>query len=317
MAITNSPVGRIEIENRGSVLIARLEGGPMGMFGEGTATDLYALLDRVESDKRIDAVVFTGTHPGRFVGHADVRWLQEGGKATPKMGRGAASAVCRTATAARKTPGVSTLAAVTPLHGAIELDRLHDAFLRMNKCGVIFIAALNGSALGLGSEFAQACDMRLMADGDYFIGQPEVLLGFNPGGGGTQRLPRLVGNHRALLIMLEGKPLPPAKALEIGYIDEIVAPDLLLERAVEVATYLGKRTRGAREAIKNAVYIGGSASLEEGLHVERTEFLKVLPTQHAQQLMLGYMAATDSGGDLPLYQPETFTASIADGRFPI
>lgn len=317
MAITNAPVGRIEIETRGSVLIARLDGGPMGMFGEGTATDLLALLDRVESDQGIDAVVFIGTHAGRFIGHADVRWLQEGGKATPKMGRSAASAVCRTANVARKTPGLAAAASVTPLNGAVELDRLHDAFMRMNKCGVIFIAALNGSALGLGSEFAQACDVRLMADGDYFIGQPEVLLGFNPGGGGTQRLPRLVGNHRALMIMLEGRPLSPDKALAIGYIDEVVAPDQLLERAIEMAGYLGKRTRGAREAIKRAVYIGGSESLEEGLHVERTEFLKVLPTKDAQEIMLGYMATTDRDGDLPLYQPGMFDASLQGGRFPV
>ena len=81
---------------------------------------------------------------------------------------------------------------------------MHETFLRMNRCGAVFIAALNGSALGIGSELALACDYRLMADGDHVIGQPEILLGFPPGGGGTQRLVRLVGTHQGLKRMLDG-----------------------------------------------------------------------------------------------------------------
>lgn len=67
------------------------------------------------------------------------------------------------------------------MRGAAQLDRLHATFLRMNGSGVIFVAALNGSALGLGAEFAWACDLRVMAEGDFFIGQPEILLGIIPG----------------------------------------------------------------------------------------------------------------------------------------
>lgn len=315
MAITNAPVGRIDIETVGSVLIARLDGGPMGLFGEGTARDLLALIDRVEADKSVDAVVFTGTHPSRFVGHADVRWLQQGGQSTPKLHRTAASAVVRAADFARRSASMSALSSFTPLEGAVELNRLHNTFLRMNTSGVIFVAALNGSALGLGSEFAQACDLRIMAEGDFFIGQPEVLLGFNPGGGGTQRLTRLVGAHQALMIMLEGRPLSPQQALAVGYIDEVVAANTLLERAVARAKYLGSRPRGAREAIKRSVYIGGSKTLAEGMHTENTEFLKVLPTQDAQQLMLDYLSELERTGDLPLYNPETLTKTLDTGRF--
>src|SRR5207247_9862439 len=104
----------------------------------------------------------------------------------------------------------------SPLGPAVDLERLHKTFLRMNTSGVIFVAALNGSALGLGAEFAWANDLRVMADGDFFIGQPEVLLGIMPGGGGTQRLTRLIATHRSLVALLKGQPSPPAAALATG-----------------------------------------------------------------------------------------------------
>src|SRR5438874_12520368 len=159
----------------------------------------------------------------------------------------------------------------TPLWGAVELDRLHATFLRMNGSGVIFVAALNGSALGLGAEFAWACDLRVMADGDFFIGHPEVLLGINPGGG-TQRLTRLIGTHRSLVAILEGKPFTPAEALANGAVDEVVPRDDVVTRATELAEHFGSRSKGSVAGIKKAVYFGGSKSLSEGLHVERTEF---------------------------------------------
>src|SRR5213592_2760107 len=228
--------GHLEIEDRGAVLIVRVDGGPHGLFGLDIAKQLEELVDRVDRDPSVHAVIFTGAHPERFVSHADVRWLQEGGAAVPSLGR------------------------------------LHATFLRMNGSGVIFVAALNGSALGLGAEFAWACDLRVMADGDIFIGQPEVLLGIMPGGGGSQRLPRLIGTHKALVAILEGKPFTPAQALANGAVDDVVAPDEVVSRAAELAEYFGRRTKGSVEAIKRSVYFGGSMSLAEGLHVERTEF---------------------------------------------
>lgn len=308
--------GGLEVERRGAVLVVRLDGGPQGVMGLAMADALAVLVDEVESDHLVKAVVLTGTHPGRFIGHADVRWLQEGGTTIPGVARGMTSAVARTAATVRSMPLMAAVAAFTPLGGAIQLDKLHDTFMRINRCGVIFIAALNGSALGLGSELAQACDVRLMADGDFFIGQPEVLLGIPPGGGGTQRLTRLVGAHRALMMMLEGRPAAPAKALEIGLVDEVVAPDELLARALALADYLGARPREAIRAIKRAVYLGGSMSLEEGLHVERTEFMSALSGRSSQALMLEYMEHAERNGDLPLYQPGVFDQSLKLGHFP-
>ena len=186
-------------------------------------------------------------------------------------------------------------------------------FLRMNRSGVIFIAALNGSALGLGAEFAWANDLRVMADGDFFIGQPEVLLGIMPGGGGTQRLTRLIGTHKSLLAILEGKPFTPAQALANGAVDDVVPPGQVIARALELAEHFGSRSKGSIAAIKNAVYFGGSTSLTGGLHIERTEFLGRAVSKDGQQLMLNYMHATDTTGQLPLYNPQTYKQALATG----
>lgn len=317
MTKTYAPLGHLDVQTRGSVMIVRLDGGPLGLMGLDMSKELAALVDKVESDAAVNAVVLTGTHPGRFIGHADVRWLQEGGRSIPSVGRGAASAIARTAKTVRGMPPLAAVASLTPLEGGMQLDQLHDTFLRMNRCGTIFIAALNGSALGLGSELAQACDVRLMADGDFFIGQPEVLLGIHPGGGGTQRLTRLVGAHRALMMMLEGRPVSPRKALDIGLVDEVVPPDELVDRAIALAQYLGSRPRDAIAAIKRAVYLGGSMTLEEGLHLERTEFITISPTETAQSLMVGYLQRTARDGDLPLYDAAIYDEALESGRFPL
>ncbi|MBB5498790.1 enoyl-CoA hydratase/isomerase family protein [Paraburkholderia sp. MM5384-R2] len=317
MRKTRAMPGRLDVETRGSVLVVRLEGGPYGLMGLNMADELSALVDRVESDPAVTAVILTGTHPGRFIGHADVRWLQEGGKSIPSVGPRLASAIARTSAAVRKVPPLAAVASITPLEGGMQLDQLHDTFLRMNRCGVIFVAALNGSALGLGSELAQACDVRLMADGDFFIGQPEVLLGIHPGGGGTQRLTRLVGAHRALMMMLEGRPVSPGKALEIGLVDEVVPPDELLDRAIALAEYMSSRPSDAIAAIKRAVYLGGSMSLDEGLHLERAEFIQISPSKTAQSLMVGYLERTARDGDLPLYDPAIYSEALEGGRFPL
>jgi len=89
--------GHLEVEDRGAVLIVRVDGGPHSLFGLDIANQLEELVDRVDRDPGVHAVVFTGAHPERFVSHADVRWLQEGGAAVPSLGRRGASAVVRVA----------------------------------------------------------------------------------------------------------------------------------------------------------------------------------------------------------------------------
>src|SRR5436309_242935 len=295
----------IEVEQQGRVLLARLHGGPRGEFGPAIAADLAALVTRAETDEGVGAVVITGTHPDRFVAHAELRWLQEGGAASPTVGPRAGSAIVHAASTARRVPGVRRLADRTPLSGAMELIGVHETFLRMNRCGAVFIAALNGSALGIGSELALACDYRLMAAGDHVIGQPEILLGFPPGGGGTQRLTRLVGTHQGLKRMLDGGGLDPEAAAQIGYVDEVTAADDLIDRAVALADRLAGRLKFTVAAVKRCAYIGGSRSLEEGLHIEGSEFLSTLASPGAQAAMIAYLERTAEMGDRPPYDQST------------
>jgi enoyl-CoA hydratase len=194
---------------------------------------------------------------------------------------------------------------------------MHETLVRMTTSSTIFVAALNGSALGMGAELCWACDLRLMADGNYFIGHLEVLLGFPPGAGGTQRLPRLIGPHRGLVAILEGRPFPAEEALKVGAIDEIVPADKLIPRAIERATFLAARPTQTIAAIKRAVNVGGSLSMAEGLHLERAEFLASLPQRQAQDIMLRYLRDTARDGELPLYQPGGYDAALRHGNTAI
>jgi len=305
----------IEVEQQGRVLLARLHGGPRGELGPEIAADLEALVTRAERDDSVGAVVITGTHPERFVGHAHLPWLQEAGAASPHVTPRMSAAAVAIARITRRLPGGRSLASPTPLDGVIQLVDLHKTFTRMNRSGAVFIAALNGSALGVGSELALACDYRLMASGDAFIGQPEILLGFPPGGGGTQRLARLVGEHQALKLMLEGEGVTPDKALDIGYVDEVLASDDLLDRALELGAHLAQRVKSAVAGVKRAAYIGGSLDLEAGLRVENAQFFSTITGHDSQQIMLDYIRQTDATGDLPLYDPAGYAQARRDGRY--
>ena len=314
--MTHPETADLQIEDRAAGSIGAGRRRSARLFGVDVANELDELVKRVDGDPSVHAAVFTGARPGRFVSHADVRWLQAEGAAVPDLDRRGASAVLRLARGVDRARVPEPVLRRTPLRGAAQLDRLHATFLRMNASGVIFVAALNGSALGLGAEFAWACDLRVMADGEFFIGQPEVLLGIMPGGGGSQRLTRLIGTHKSLVAILEGKPFTPAQALANGAVDEVVAPDEVVTRATELAEYFGKRTKGSVEAIKRSVYFGGSMSLAEGLHVERTEFLGTDQSKEGQELMLQYLSDTESTGELPLYRPDTHAQALESGRVP-
>jgi len=153
------------------------------------------------------------------------------------------------------------------------------------------IAAVSGYALGGGCELALACDYRIVGERAVF-GQPEVLLGIMPGGGGTQRLPRLVGTSRAKEMMITGRHVKAEEALRIGLVDELVAGDDLMDRALALAAEVAKGAVRAQALIKRAIDEGVETDLASGLALELDLFEAVFHTTDSQ---VGVASFLDSG----------------------
>ena len=140
------------------------------------------------------------------------------------------------------------------------------------------IAAITGYALGGGCEVALACDLRICGD-NARLGQPEILLGIIPGGGGTQRLPRLVGPARAKDLIFTGRFVDAEEALRIGLVDRVVAPDDVYAEAVALARRLAAGPPYAMRAAKEAIDAGLETDLATGLEVERLQFAGLFATE--------------------------------------
>lgn len=160
-------------------------------------------------------------------------------------------------------------------------DRIHVALDKLAAVPRFVIAAVSGYALGGGCELAMACDYRIASDRAVF-GQPEILLGTIPGGGGTQRLARLVGPSRAKEICITGRQVKADEALRIGLADEIVAGDSLHERALSLATECASGAVLSQAFAKQAIDEGLSVPLAEGLLIEREKFVESFRTNDSQ-----------------------------------
>jgi enoyl-CoA hydratase/carnithine racemase len=142
------------------------------------------------------------------------------------------------------------------------------------------IAAVNGYALGGGLELALACDFRVCGENAHF-GLPEVLLGVIPGGGGTQRLPRLIGASRAKELIFSGRQVGAAEALSIGLVNRVVAPDFVLDSSLAWAAELARGPLVAHGLAKAAVDRGLEGSSTDGLAIEQEAFVTVARTEDA------------------------------------
>jgi enoyl-CoA hydratase len=143
------------------------------------------------------------------------------------------------------------------------------------------IAAISGFALGGGCELALACDFRIASE-KARLGQPEILLGIIPGGGGTQRLARLIGPARAKDLIFSGRQVRADEALAIGLVDEVVAPDEVLDRALDRAAALAAGATAAQGLAKRAIDRGLDITLNGGLDLEQQLFAEVFTTDDAR-----------------------------------
>jgi enoyl-CoA hydratase/carnithine racemase len=156
------------------------------------------------------------------------------------------------------------------------MKRMNDHFSTIERCPKPVIAAINGHALGGGSELTLCCDYRVMVeDGRSRIGQTESSLGIIPGAGGTQRLPRLIGKAKALRYLIESTRLSAHEAAAVGWVDTAVAP-IDYQAAVDgLAAKLARSATFAIAMIKDAVLRGFDLPLDKGLEIESHNFARV------------------------------------------
>jgi enoyl-CoA hydratase/carnithine racemase len=158
---------------------------------------------------------------------------------------------------------------------ALFMRRMNHHFGAIERCPKPVIAAINGHALGGGSELTLCCDFRIMIeDGRSKIGQTESSLGIIPGAGGTQRLPRLIGRARAMRYLIESTRLSAREAEAVGWVDRAVPPDDFAAAVDELAGRLAKAATFAIAMIKDAVHRGNDLRLEEGLEIESQNFAR-------------------------------------------
>lgn len=183
---------------------------------------------------------------------------------------------------------VKEMADMTYSQMAEAAHRLSQAFTSVARIGQPTISAVTGFALGGGLELAMCTDFRVAGD-NAKLGQPEILLGIIPGAGGTQRLPRLIGPSRAKELIFGGHMISAAKALEIGLVDRVCAPESVLDEALAWARTFVGGPRIALAAAKRSVDNGLNVDLATGLAIESTEFAALFATEDQKSGMKSFV----------------------------
>jgi enoyl-CoA hydratase len=155
------------------------------------------------------------------------------------------------------------------------MRKTNDHFSTIERCPKPVIAAINGHALGGGSELTLCCDYRVMVeDGRSRIGQTESSLGIIPGAGGTQRLPRLIGKARAMRYLVESTRLSAREAEAVGWVDVAAPPEDFQASVDSLAARLSKAATFAIAMIKDSVHRGLDRPLDEALELEAGNFAR-------------------------------------------
>ena len=289
----------IETEQHGRVVIAKFSNPPYALLTASMCKALNELIVSVDRDQTVGVVVFTGYDPNRFISHFDVGELLEGAEGSPSMSLGQAKFALTAVRALKRLPGMRRLLQKSPAAGLLQLQSFHETLQLMGRSGTIFISAINGQTGGGGLEFALACDLRFISDSAE-LAQFEVLLGFPPGAGGTQRLSRLIGRGVALELMLTGRGISPKECLSLGLVSEVIPHEDLLGEVLRRAEPLSHRSKAAVAGIKQLVIEGGSLTLEQGLRLEQSVFLSLLGAIGAKRATKAYVDFIDSKKVLPV-----------------
>ena len=174
------------------------------------------------------------------------------------------------------------------------MKRMNAHFSAIESCPKPVIAAINGHALGGGSELTLCCDFRIMVeDGRSRIGQTESSLGIIPGAGGTQRLPRLIGRARAMRYLIKSTRLSAREAEAVGWVDKAVAPEELQGAVDELAGKLAKAATFAIAMIKDAVRRGYDLPLDQALEIEAHNFARAALSTDAAIGIMSFLSKQD------------------------
>src|ERR1700754_4223193 len=209
----------------------------LNALNKKTWADLRTAFEQARDDAAVRGVILTGAGDKAFIAGADI----------------------------------SELATVSSVQAEESSSYGQEVLNLIENLGKPVIAAINGFALGGGCETAMACTIRLASEHAKF-GQPEVKLGLLPGGGGTQRLPRLVGKGRALQLILTGGIITAAEAYRIGLVNEVVPPARLIARAEAILNEIFSNAPLAVKFSLEAVNKGLESSQAEGMSLEASLF---------------------------------------------
>jgi enoyl-CoA hydratase/3-hydroxyacyl-CoA dehydrogenase len=240
-----SDEGPVKLETRDQIAIAWLDRPPANSISPEVVQALADVWQRVTSAGQVRALVFASANPMLFCAGADIK-------------------------------------AFTTMDGSDGrelLDRMHGLLREMERSSVVTIAAVNAVAVGGGCELAMACDFRIAA-GSASFGQPEINLGIIPGFGGTQRLPRLIGEARALELNLTGEPIDAVEACELGLAHRVVPDHELLDTALSWARKLASQAPLAIEQIKR---VSAAPDLGAGIEAEKQGFVTAFGSEDARE----------------------------------
>jgi enoyl-CoA hydratase len=168
------------------------------------------------------------------------------------------------------------------------ISHLPRVFERVCTTKVPVIAKITGHALGGGLELAMACDLRI-AQSDATLGQPEITLGLIPGGGGTQRLPRLVGEGYALQMILTGQFIDAAEAEAVGLVDAVYSPDAIDAEVKSLATAIAEQPLSCINRATAAVRAASRMPLDAGIEYERELFVQLFSTSTPHERMAAFL----------------------------